>query len=147
MNPQLDKHIYSFDKKNRLVLPKHIRDVLNINKGDQLHLTPFPGDFPHLEIRTAKAWEKYIERIKNDVDVEAAREALQVLTYSTELTSMDGQGRIMIPVDEIRQPCKLDDLVTVLNLYDYIEVWNPEIIKLHHSTRVQSYLEVRKRIF
>jgi MraZ protein len=110
----------SLDDKQRLALPKRLRDVL-ANQG-QLVLTPGTDGslalFP--EQAFAALTEKLAARSPTGQEVRAFSRLLYAQSQSVEI---DSQGRIRLPA-ELTRLAGLDRDVVLLGVGDHVELWN-----------------------
>ena len=110
----------SLDDKQRLALPKRLRDVL-ANQG-QLVLTPGTDGslalFPEQAFATLT--EKLAARSPTGHEVRAFSRLLYAQSQSVEI---DSQGRIRLPA-ELARLAALDRDVVLLGVGDRVELWN-----------------------
>lgn len=110
----------SLDDKQRLALPKRLRDLL-ANQG-QLVLTPGTDGslalFP--EQAFAALTEKLAARSPTGQEVRAFSRLLYAQSQSVEI---DSQGRIRLPA-ELTRLAALDRDVVLLGVGDHVELWN-----------------------
>lgn len=108
------------DEKNRLTLPRRVRDQL----GDVSRLFLTPGQDRCLWLFTQEGLEQYAAKIDQapatDDDVRVFRRLFFSRTESAEL---DGHGRILIP-DWHAQQAGLRKDVILLGVRDHLELWD-----------------------
>ena len=110
----------SLDDKQRIALPKRLRDLL-ANQG-QLVLTPGTDGslalFP--EQAFAALTEKLAARSPTGPEVRAFSRLLYAQSQSVEI---DSQGRIRLPA-ELARLAALDREIVLLGVGDRVELWN-----------------------
>lgn len=141
-----DKSFQVTDPKGRLVLPKDVRDAFKIKKGDMLYLLPNLSDPPYLEVRTLKQWEQYRESLKQEESSEKKKDAIRYAKMFKAEVTVDGQGRILIP-QALRDACKLDGTVAVVDMEIYIEIWCKAHVELKLKDMVQAFKDASDRTF
>ena len=141
-----EKSLHSIDPKGRLLLPKDVRDALKIKKGDSLYLIPNMADPPYLEIRTAKQWGEYLDGLRRETSGEQKKDTFRYAMMIKETALVDGQGRFMIP-NRIREACKLDGAVAVIDMGVYVEVWCKEHMERKYTDMVRAFKETNDRMF
>ncbi|MDH3214729.1 MAG: hypothetical protein OEN01_00385 [Candidatus Krumholzibacteria bacterium] len=141
-----EKSLHNIDPKGRLLLPKDIRHAFKIKKGDPLYLVPNLSDPQYLEIRTAKQWGDYCESLRRETSGEQKKDTFRYAMMSKEQSTVDGQGRILIP-QGIRDSCKLDGSVAVINMDQYTEVWCQEHVERKYADMVRAFKATNDRIF
>ena len=146
MNHFNEKSLHSIDPKGRLLLPKEVRDGLKIKKGDTLHLIPNVADPPYLEIRTAKQWQDYLEGLRRETSGEQKKDSFRYAMMIKDSAVVDGQGRFMIP-NRIREVCKLDGTVAVIDMGVYVEVWCKEHVERKYADMIRAFKDTNDRMF
>jgi AbrB family looped-hinge helix DNA binding protein len=146
MNHFNEKSLHSIDPKGRLLLPKEVRDGLKIKKGDTLHLIPNLADPPYLEIRTAKQWQDYLEGLRRETSGEQKKDSFRYAMMIKDSAVVDGQGRFMIP-NRIREVCKLDGTVAVIDMGVYVEVWCKEHVERKYADMIRAFKDTNDRMF
>ncbi len=141
-----EKNLHSIDSKGRILLPKEIRDHLRIKKGDALHLVPNLSGPLYIEIRTAAQWKTYREGLRDLEAGEKKKDSYRYATMLQETATMDGQGRVLLP-QRIRELCKVVDLVAVINMDEYVEVWAKANLEQKYSDMVKAFKELNDRMF
>jgi DNA-binding transcriptional regulator/RsmH inhibitor MraZ len=63
-----------------------------------------------------------------------------------EKVTVDGQGRIVVS-QRIRELCKLDGTVAVINMRSYAEVWNKNHMEQKYADMIKAYKEINNRLF
>jgi MraZ protein len=110
----------SLDDKQRLALPKRLRDLL----ADQGQLVLTPGTDGSLALFPAQAFaaltEKLAARSPTGQEVRAFSRLLYAQSQSVEI---DSQGRIRLPAELARLAALGRDIV-LLGVGDRVELWN-----------------------
>jgi MraZ protein len=107
--------------KNRIAIPKKIRDLLNggiiLSRGYEGCLTLFDQ----------KLWQDLVEVVNTktilDISVRDTKRFILGGAYELEL---DAQGRFVLPAN-LKEYSKLEDEVVFLGLGDWVEVWAKNI--------------------
>lgn len=146
MNHFNEKSLHTIDPKGRLLLPKEVRDAFKIKKGDALYLIPNMADPPYLEIRTAKQWQEYLEGLRREVSGAQKKDTFRYAMMIKESALVDGQGRFMIP-NRIRDACRLNGTVAVIDMGAYVEVWCKEHVERKYADMIRAFKEINDRMF
>jgi division/cell wall cluster transcriptional repressor MraZ len=141
-----EKSLHAIDGKGRLLLPKEVRDGLDIKQGDVLFLIPNLADPPYLEIRTAQQWERYRKSLRRESSGEQKKDTFRYAMMIKETAIVDGQGRFMIP-NRIRETCHLDGTVAVVDMDIYVEVWCKAHMAKKYADMVRAFKETNDRMF
>ena len=146
MNSFNDKYLHSLDSKSRLLLPKDIRETFKIKKGDSLYLIPNLSSPEYLELRTEAQWTAYQEDFSKQESNDQKKDFLRYAMMFQEKVTVDGQGRIIVS-QRIRELCKLDGTVAVINMSSYTEVWNKSHMEQKYKEMIKAYKEINHRLF
>jgi MraZ protein len=123
-------HPRTLDDKNRLALPKRIREVLQ----DPTTLYVTPGPDQSLWIYTQPSLEKLAEKLDQAPATDAEARVFRRLYFAQmEAVDVDRSGRILIP-ERLVQFAALRHDVVLLGVRDHLELWDAE--------RWQQYLTV-----
>ena len=141
-----EKSLHAIDNKGRLLLPKEIREAFEIKKGDVLYLVPNLSDPPYLEIRTASQWEEYRQTLRSGTSGESKKDTYRYAMMIKETAVVDGQGRFMIP-GRIRETCRLDGAVAVVDMDIYMEVWRKSHMERKYEDMIRAFKETNDRLF
>ncbi len=145
MHPINDKCLHTVDQKGRLQLSRHIRDRFKLKKGDRLVLLPSSESPYYLEIRNTAQWKEYEAKVLEQAPGEVKRNFIRFVELFKETVLADGQGRISIP-RRLREMCKLDGEVAVLNIPFCVEVWNKDTISHSQQTFSQAFKEINDQL-
>jgi DNA-binding transcriptional regulator/RsmH inhibitor MraZ len=141
-----EKSLHAVDSKGRLLLPKEVRQAFKIKKGDVLYLVPNLSDPPYLEIRTATQWDEYRQSLRRGTSGEQKKDTYRYAMMIKETALVDGQGRFMIP-SRVRETCRLDGIVAVVDMDVYIEVWRKSHMEKKYADMVRAFKETNDRLF
>lgn len=112
----------SLDDKQRIALPKRLRDALAGGAEPQLFLSP--GTDGSLALFGSAAFERMAERLALAPPAQQDVRAFQRLFFSqVEQVELDGQGRIRIPSPLVER-AGLQDEVMLIGVQDHVEIWN-----------------------
>ena len=114
----LGEHEHSLDDKNRLTLPAKLRSAFSEGVILTAGLDGCLYAYPRAE------WEVLAERIRNlDQLAEGSRVMRRVFFGAAALGELDRQGRMVIPAPLLTR-AKLERDVTVLGVWDHLEIWD-----------------------
>src|SRR5436190_5061515 len=115
-------HPRTLDDKNRLALPKRIREVLQ----DPATLYVTPGPDQSLWIYTQPSLEKLAEKLDQAPATDAEARVFRRLYFAQmEAVDVDRSGRILVP-DRLVQFAALGHDVVLLGVRDHLELWDAE---------------------
>ncbi len=115
------------DEKYRLKIPAKFRRDLAGDGDGSYFVTSDDGRCA--QIYPLPVWQRIAEKFKEAPRMEPAKLKFQKFTsYYGLLTSMDSQGRILIP-QFLREDAQIAGEVLVIGKTDYLEVWNIETIR------------------
>ncbi len=141
-----DRYLQSVDARGRLQLSRDIRSEFKLKKGDLLYLLPATGERPHLEIRTRAQWEDFQARLREKAPGHLKTDFLRFVNLSKESVRADAQGRIGLP-KRIRELCRLDGHVVVINMGFRVEVWNPEFVRDKYADFARAFQELNDSLY
>jgi MraZ protein len=114
----LGEHEHSLDDKNRLTLPAKLRSAFSEGVILTAGLDGCLYAYPRGE------WEVLAERIRNlDPLAEGSRVMRRVFFGAAAQGELDRQGRMVIPAPLLTR-AKLERDVTVLGVWDHLEIWD-----------------------
>lgn len=140
------KNFYSIDSKGRVLLPKDLRDHHRLEPGEILICVPSGTNAVYLEVRTQSQWERYRSNLRRSQPGESKRDAFRLMDVSKDTTTLDGQGRILIP-QWIRDACAMRKKVAVIDLEDYFEVWASEYIEQRYADMLRAFKERNDELY
>jgi MraZ protein len=134
----LGEHEHSLDDKNRLTLPAKLREQL----GERVVVTR--GLDGCVYVYDASAWEQLAGRVGAlDPLSSEARTMQRFFFASGSDVELDKQGRIVIPANLLTG---LGREVTVLGVYDHLEVWDRAAWRDQRQTVEGSAEDVAERL-
>jgi MraZ protein len=112
---------HSLDAKRRLAIPAEIRDSWNVTEHGE-HLVAIPGSNGHLWIWPSRLFDSVMKAGSREFlrDPKLVRFETHVLSKTAKL-QFDSAGRVRIP-DRLLEAYGLRDKVTILGIYDHLEV-------------------------
>jgi MraZ protein len=114
----LGEHEHSLDDKNRLTLPAKLRSAFSEGVILTAGLDGCLYAYPRAE------WEVLADRIRNlDPLAEGSRVMRRVFFGAAAQGELDRQGRMVIP-GALLTRAKLERDVTVLGVWDHLEIWD-----------------------
>ena len=115
------------DDKGRVKIPTSFRTSIRDAYGAELFLTSLTGD--HLRIYPLPVWTALEERIIRIPAMNPARQKLlDRVSYYGHVTTMDKQGRVLVP-PLLREAAEIHGEVVVMGQMDYLAVWNHEAFR------------------
>jgi MraZ protein len=127
----------SIDEKQRVAIPKRLRDDLGCPPGGWVYVAP--GTDGSLVIYTEEAFGRLGERVAMASPTQQHVRAFTRLFYAqAQRVELDRQGRIRIP-PELVQLAQLDKEAVLLGVQDHLELWA--------SDRWQAYLTEKQSHF
>lgn len=115
-------HSAKVDEKGRLKIPATFLAVLQESYGQELFVTSLNGDF--VRIYPFEEWSKIEERLARlPSSNRLRRKYLNRTNYFGQATSLDKQGRVLIPA-LLRESAGMKGEVAVLGCLTYLDVWN-----------------------
>lgn len=147
MNNRINvKNLHSVDSKGRILLPKDLRDHHRLDKGNTLICVPSGTNPTCLEVRTVAQWERYRASLRRSEPGESKKDAFRVIDVSKDTTTLDGQGRMLVP-QWLREVCGMREKVAVIDLEDYFEVWAAEFIEQKYAEMLRAFKQRNDELF
>lgn len=113
-------HPRTFDDKNRLALPKRVRELL----GDPAALFVTPGPDQTLWLYTEAELEKLAGRLDTAPATGAEARLFRRLYFAqTEQVDVDKSGRILVP-ERLGKFAGLHKDVVLIGVRDHLELWD-----------------------
>ena len=114
----------SLDDKNRVAVPKTLRDEFSADGVTQLFVAPQQDK--SLSVYAPAEFEALAERLaaKSTNQVEVLRYK-RIFYSKAEKVELDGQGRIRIP-DRLAEFAQLKRDVVLLGVQDHAEIWDKQ---------------------
>lgn len=115
-------YLRSLDDKQRLALPKRLRDTLGQSPNIPLYLTP--GTDGSLALYTEEAFTRLGQQLAQGSPVGQDTRAFSRLFYAqAQAVEVDSQGRIRIPT-ELASLARLGKEIMLLGVRDHMEIWD-----------------------
>lgn len=120
-------HPATVDAKSRIKVPTAFRNFIRETHGDDLFLTSFTGD--NVLAYPMPEWSRMEDRLQRIPSMNPARQKLMArVNYFGTVTSMDKQGRLLVPA-LLRESAQVDGEVVVMGQMTHLEIWNHEIFR------------------
>jgi MraZ protein len=115
------------DDKGRIKVPTSFRSAIRDKYGAEVFLTSVDGN--NVRIYPLSVWASIEERINRIPAMSPARQKfMDRVNYYGHVTTMDKQGRVLIP-QLLREAADMTGEVVVMGQMDYLVVWNHEIFR------------------
>lgn len=133
----------TLDDKKRLVLPKRVREQMNL--PGLLFITPGPDQC--LWIFTQEALDRLAEKLDRLPSTSEEVRIYQRLFFSrSEAAPVDRAGRILVPERSI-QMAGLKTEVVLIGVRDHLEVWDAERWQQYLTKHVAEFDAVAEQAF
>ena len=110
------------DDKGRLKVPNTFRRLVEQKHGREVFLTSLTGEY--LRIYPMPVWLENEQKLSAVPYTNPAKlRFLDRVNYFGQVSELDSQGRVLIPV-RLRDAATMNGDVDVLGLYNYLDVWN-----------------------
>lgn len=127
----------SLDDKQRIAVPKRVRDALGGAEVTNLYLAP--GNDGSLALYSEEAFFRMANHFENGPPTgQNVRAFSRVFYAQTQCVEIDRQGRIRIP-PELVQLAGLQKEVVLLGVRDHLELWDKERWEGYLSTMQTQY--------
>ena len=133
---------HSLDGKGRVIIPACYREGLGESFTVALN-----SSIEALALYPAGKWEainEWLSRVK-DTDDEGMDYVRYIMSYAIPDTTMDAQGRVLLPAP-IRSEVGLERDVTFVGLRDHIEIWDPETFKAKERSVRERFSQLRRHV-
>jgi MraZ protein len=135
----------AIDEKQRIAIPKRIREELLRGDGHLLYVAP--GTDGSLALYTGDIFASLAARLAAASPAEEDVRAFSRLFYSqAQSVEFDTQGRIRIPA-ELAQLARLERDVVLLGVYDHLELWNRARWEKYLAERQSRYDQIAEAAF
>lgn len=112
------------DDKGRLKVPNAFRSLLESKYGRELFLTSLTGEY--VRIYPMPVWLEIEDKLGAMPSTHPSRlRFLDRVNYFGQTAELDGQGRVVIPV-QLREAATMNGDVDVVGQVKYLDVWNHE---------------------
>ncbi|HEX4129151.1 MAG TPA: division/cell wall cluster transcriptional repressor MraZ [Pirellulales bacterium] len=133
------------DEKQRIAIPKRIRDALNLTESSVLYITR--GTDTSLAVYTEEGLERLAERLAAASPTQNDVRAFSRLFYAqAEPVEVDSQGRVRIP-GGLAQVAELGGEVVLVGVQDHLELWNRQRWESYLADKASQYDELAERAF
>ena len=135
----------SLDEKQRVAIPKRIRNLLENTESTSLYLAP--GVDGSIALYTETAFEKLADRL-----AAASPTGGEVLAFSrlffanAQAVEMDAQGRVRIP-SELSSLARLEQEIVLVGVRDHLEIWDLGRWQAYCEQRQPHYDEIAEQAF
>lgn len=110
------------DEKGRLKVPTAFRSLLEGKYGRELFLTSLTGEY--VRVYPMPVWLETEQKLSEVPSSNPAKlRYLDRVNYFGQVSELDSQGRVLIPV-RLREAATMSGDVDVLGLYNYLDIWN-----------------------
>jgi MraZ protein len=118
----LGRFLHTIDTKGRLSIPMKFREVLTDRYEEKLIITTDLD--PCLVAYPLEEWRLIEEKTKNlPMMQKEVKDFMRFFYSGAVVCSLDRQGRVLIP-PSLREYAKLSRDVTLIGMYNKIEVWD-----------------------
>jgi MraZ protein len=110
------------DEKGRLKVPTAFRSLLESKYGRELFLTSITGEY--VRVYPMPVWLENEQKLSQVPSTNPAKlRYLDRVNYYGQISELDSQGRVLIPV-RLRDAATMSGDVDVLGVINYLDVWN-----------------------
>jgi MraZ protein len=135
----------SIDEKQRVAIPKRLRDALGTPDVEFLFVTP--GTDGSVGIYTEEELAKLANRLAVSSPAQQEVRAFGRLFYSqAERVELDSQGRIRIPAELARQ-AQLGKEAMLLGVLDHMELWDKARWEAYFADKSPQYDKIAEAAF
>ena len=115
------------DDKGRLKIPSGFRKIIEDRYGADCFITSIDGD--HALVYPMPVWSEFQSRIAKVPSTSVAKKKLlERANFFGQPSSIDAQGRVLIPA-RLRKDAHIAEDVVVIGNTDHLIVWNEEQIE------------------
>ncbi len=138
------------DGKGRFILPAPFRDLFQNPESTQESkgIIFLKGQEPSLWLYRLEDWQNILGRTRAKLDDDQSRLFMHFIVSESLTSEIDKNGRICIP-KRLRDYAQIDTEVTVVGLYERLEIWSPPIwtsylsrIEETHETALSKILNI-----
>ncbi|HEX2341638.1 MAG TPA: hypothetical protein VHI98_14270 [Vicinamibacterales bacterium] len=120
----LGNYAARIDDKGRLKIPNAFRALVQKEHGSDLFVTSVTGE--SVRLYPMAVWKEIEEKLSRVPTTHPARQKFfDRVSYFGQVTSFDGQGRVLIHT-RLRDSAGMTGDVDVLGQHKYLDVWNHE---------------------
>ena len=115
------------DEKGRLKVPSSFRKIIEERYGTDCFITSTDGE--HALVYPLPVWFEFQSRLaKVPSTSQARRKLLERVNYFGQVSTLDPQGRVLVPA-VLRDVAGITEDVVVLGSQDHLIVWNEDRMK------------------
>ena len=115
------------DDKGRLKIPADFRKLIEEKYGPDCFITSIDGE--RAMVYPLPVWYDFQARLAKVPSTSVSKaKLLERVNYYGQASTIDGQGRVLVP-SILRQVASISDDVVVLGSTDHLIVWNEERIQ------------------
>lgn len=115
------------DEKGRLKIPAGFRKIIEERYGADCFITSMDGE--RALVYPLPVWFEYQSRLaKVPSSSQAKSRLLERVNYFGQISTLDAQGRVLVP-QVLRDVAGISDDVVVLGSQDHLIVWNEQRIQ------------------
>ncbi|HYK05233.1 MAG TPA: division/cell wall cluster transcriptional repressor MraZ [Thermoanaerobaculia bacterium] len=115
------------DEKGRLKIPANFRKIIEERYGGDCFITSMDGE--RALVYPLPIWFEFQSRLAKVPSTSTAKtKLLERVNYFGQLSSLDAQGRVLVP-QVLRDVAGITDDVVVLGSQDHLIVWNEQRIQ------------------
>lgn len=115
------------DEKGRLKVPANFRKIIEDRFGPDLFITSTDGE--RALVYPLPVWYEFQSRLAKVPSASVAKtKLLERVNYFGQVSTIDAQGRVLVPA-VLRNVAQIADDVVVIGNQDHLIVWNEERIQ------------------
>lgn len=115
------------DEKGRLKVPSNFRKIIEDRFGQDLFITSTDGE--RALVYPLPVWYEFQSRLAKVPSTSMAKsKLLERVNYFGQVSTIDAQGRVLVPA-VLRNVAQIADDVVVIGNQDHLIVWNEERIQ------------------
>jgi MraZ protein len=135
----------TLDEKNRLAIPKHLRDAIGFPQKSVIYIAP--GTDGSLTLYTEEAFSRLADQLAHGSPTGQDVRAFSRLFYAqAQPAEIDRQGRVRIP-PELAQWADIAREIILLGVRDHLEVWSAERWQAYLGEKQARYDEIAEKAF
>lgn len=135
----------SVDEKQRIAIPKRLRDAMNLGESTELFVAP--GTDGSLAVYTKEGLEAFAARLRAASPTQQDVRAFHRVFYAQiEQVDLDGQGRIRIPPG-LAQLAGLAHEAVLIGVQDHLELWDKSRWEQYLGPRQEHFDQLAERAF
>jgi MraZ protein len=137
----------TIDEKQRLAIPKRLREALGQGEAEACVLYAAPGTDGSLALYTEESFSRLAEQLAASPPTGQDVRAFSRLFYAqAQRLEVDRQGRVRIP-PELVQLAGLEKEVVLVGVRDHLELWNRQRWEAYLAEQQAQYDQLAERAF